>query len=235
MDRFFGKVCRDRATIRNDLNHLKVKRVKTGDLVEVLDEETFKPFLCQVEKISKKEAQLSVVKELEPNLPKVFVRLYQCVPVKLSTFDEIVENAVQVGVSQLIPVVSKRSFQKVSVIEEKLDRWRRVAAEALKQCGRHHPLEVLPPVRLEQIPPPSEGELRLFPFEREKSKLLKEELLREKPREVSLLIGPEGGFSEEEARLAREKGFKPVSLGNFVLKAETAATVAAFTAYHLLL
>ena len=235
MDRFFGRVLQKRATIESDFKHLKVKRIKEGDLIEVIDERSLKPFLGKVIKITKKRAEVEVLQELPLNVPKVFIRLYQCVPVKLSTFDEIVEMVSQVGVSEIVPVISKRSFNKVSTLREKLERWNRIALESVKQCGRHRPLKVLPPLKLEEIEPLKEG-LNLFPFERESSKLLAEELLLNKTAKVvALVIGPEGGFAKEEADLLEEKGFKPVSLGNFILKAQTAAVVSSFTVYHLLL
>ncbi len=234
MDRFFGTVCKGKAYIENDLNHLKVKRIKVGDLVEVIDVESFQPYLCRLEKMDRKKAELSIIEKKPKNIPKVSVKLYQCVPIKLSTFDEIVESAVQVGVSKLVPVISKRSFQKISTLREKLNRWNKIALETLKQCGRHEPLRIESPVRLEDIKP-SEGYANLFLFEREGGNLLAEKLLRRTFKGAVLVVGPEGGFSREEVLLLEERGFTATSLGNFVLRAEVAAAVAAFTAYHLLL
>ncbi len=234
MDRFFGTVCKGKAYIENDLNHLKVKRVKVGDLVEVIDIETFQPYLCRLERMDRKKAELAIIEKKPKNIPKVFVKLYQCVPVKLSTFDEIVESAVQVGVSKLVPVISKRSFQKISTLKEKLDRWNKIALETLKQCGRHEPMKIEKPVSLEDIEPSREF-ANLFLFEREGGRLLAEELSRGTFKGAVLVVGPEGGFSREEAIFLEEKGFIPTSLGNFVLRTEVAAAAAAFTAYHLLL
>ena len=235
MERFFGRlISPSTAVMEEDLKHLKVKRVKPGQEVELIEEESLKPYSCRLVAVEKRRALLEVVKELPPNLPKAFVRLYQCVPVKVSTFDEIVQKATEVGVSQIVPVISKRSFQKVSVIEEKLERWRRIVRESLKQCGRHHMPQILPPVKLEGIEP-DEGFLNLFPFEREDRKNLFE-VLRESdnPEGANVIVGPEGGFSKEEAQLLVEKGFLPVSLGNFILRAETAASVATFAVYNAL-
>ncbi len=232
MDRFFAVVSREGfAFIEDDFRHFKVKRVRVGDTVEVLDEKTFKPFLGEVEKIEKRRAVVRILKELPPNVPLFFVRLYQCVPVKLATFDEIVEKATEIGVSEIVPVISKRSFQKVSVIAEKIGRWERIAREALKQCGRHIPPKIFPPMVLEKIEP-QRGFLNLFPFEREGNNNLFE-VLEKNPslKGANIVVGPEGGFSAEEARLLTEKGFTPVSLGNFILRSETAAALAAGIVY----
>lgn len=236
MDRFFAKVVSPkRALIEKDLKHLKVKRTKIGDLVEVLDEETFKPFLGKLISISKKSAEVELIKPLEVKKPKFFVRLYQCVPVSVSTFDEIVEKATEIGVSEIVPVISKRSYQKKSVVEEKIPRWERIARETLKQCRRHIPPEIGKPQKLEDLRTEDDF-LNLFPFELEEKRKLLEVLKSSKtPKGVNIVIGPEGGFSEEEAKLLIAKGFIPVSLGDFILKTETAAIAAAFFVLHYLL
>ena len=234
MDRFFGRVSEGEAVINTpeELKHFKVKRVKKGDPVEIIDEKSLTPYLCEVLAVEKKRVVLKVLERLTPNVPELFIRLYQCVPVKVSTFDEIVEKVSEVGVSEIVPVVSKRSFQKLSVIKEKMKRWERIAKESMKQCGRHRPLKVSPPVVLDSITP-REDFLNLFPFERGGEalcSLLSKELQR--PNGVNLIIGPEGGFTAEEADTLTEKGFKRVSLGNFVLRAETAAVVASAVVYN---
>ncbi len=228
MERFFGRLSGDRAFIEDDeFRHFKVKRIKVGEEIKLWAGEKFKPLLCRVEKIEKKRAVLKVLKGLTPQVPKVFIRLYQCVPVKVSTFDEIVQKCSEVGVSEIVPVISKRSFQKVSVVEEKLKRWQKIALESMKQCGRDIPLKVLNPIKLTEI---EETGLKLFPFERASENILKS-LENEKTDKVSILIGPEGGFAKEEAQSLQEKGWKPVFLGDFILRAETAAAVAAAVTY----
>ena len=233
MDRFFAKILSPkRAIIDTDLKHLKVKRVKVGDLLEVLDEETFQPYLGKLVSLTKKGAEVELLKPLEVRKPKFFVRLYQCVPVSVSTFDEIVEKATQIGVSEIIPVISKRGYQKITVVSEKIPRWERIAKETLKQCGRHIPPKIGNPIKISDLT--VEGDfLNLFPFEGERNKKLVEVLKNSQPpKGINLIVGPEGGFSEEEANLLVERGFIPVSLGDFILKAETAAVAAAFFVIH---
>jgi 16S rRNA (uracil1498-N3)-methyltransferase len=233
MDRFFAKIVSPkRALIEKDLKHLKVKRTRIGDLIEVLDEETFEPFLGKLVSVSKKGAEVELIKPLEVKKPKFFVRLYQCVPVSISTFDEIVEKSTEIGVSEIVPVISKRSYQKWSVVEEKIPRWERIAKETLKQCGRHIPPLIGKPQKLEDLKA-EKNFLNLFPFELEGKKKLVEVLKNSNtPMGVNIVIGPEGGFSEGEAKLLTERGFIPVSLGEFILKAETAAIAAAFFVFH---
>jgi 16S rRNA (uracil1498-N3)-methyltransferase len=236
MERFFGIVNQDRALIEEDFHHLKVKRIKKGEHIEVIDKETFQPYLCEVETIEKRKALCKVLEPLPKNVPLVDITLLQCVPIKVSTLDEIIPPITQVGVSTLVPTISERSFQDTKVIERKIPRWEKIALESLKQCGRHQPLNIEKPLKLEQVKNylPEEG-LFLFPFEREKTLTLPKVLERvENPQKVFIVVGPEGGFSQKEAQLLEEIGFIPVSLGNFILKAETAAVVASALVYNLL-
>ena len=235
MERFFARVDPKGgiAYIEEDFNHFRAKRVKVGETVVVLDKESFTPYRGKVQRVEKRRAVVSIEEKLPPKGPEVFIRLYQCVPVSLSTFDEIVDKATQVGVSQIVPVISKRSYQKRKVVEEKIPRWERVAMEALKQCQRDLPPQILPQLPLEEIEP--EGDfLNLFPFERERGRNLLEVLcsVKEEPKGVNIVIGPEGGFTKEEALLLGERGFIPTSLGPFILRAETAATVAPAIVYN---
>jgi len=232
MDRFYGRVVGGRAFVENgEFKHFKVKRVRIGDTVEVLDE-NFQPYLCKVVEIERKRARLEVLEKLEPRRPKISITLYQCVPVKLSTFDDIVEMASQAGAERIVPVVSERSFQKISVLKEKLKRWQTIARESVKQCGRHQPLIVDSPVRLEDLKE-VEG-LKIFPFERGALNICSF-LEDKKDKKAAIVIGPEGGFSKREAEFLTSNGWHPVSLGDFILKAQTAAAVSVSTVYNALL
>jgi len=230
MDRFFGRVEGDRAVVEGEeFRHFKVKRVKVGDAVEVVDGES--SYLCRVRKIEKKRAELEVLEKLPPRLPKVSVILYQCVPIKLSTFDEVIEVASQTGAEEIVPVISKRSFQKVSVLEEKRRRWEAVARESLKQCGRQLPIRIGKPIRLEEIKV-TDG-LKIFPFERGGENLCSF-LEGKREQKAAVIVGAEGGFAEEEAEFLKRSGWNAVSLGDFVLKTPTAAAVSVATIYNAL-
>ena len=234
MDRFFGKVNGNKAYIEGDFKHFKAKRVKKGELVEVIDETDFQPYLCKVENIGKRNAVCSVLEKIPKNVPKCRITLLQCVPVKLQTMDFIVEKATEVGVSEIIPVISKRSFQNSGVIEKKLPRWERIARETLKQCGRHELPEIGKPIKIRDLNKVLKTEaLKVFPFERERAKSLFD--LEINGESVYLIVGPEGGFAKEEVQLLEGLGFVKISLGNFILKAETAAIVISAMIYNLLL
>jgi len=232
MDRFFGRVEGSKAVVEgNEFHHFRVKRIKPGDTVQVLNENN-QPYLCKVRSVGKKHAELEILKELPKKEPKVSITLYQCVPVKVSTFDDIVEMVSQTGVDRIVPVISKRSFQKLSTIEEKITRWKKIARESLKQSGRDKPLTIEPPKVLKELT--SVTGLKLFPFERA-SRNICTFLEKVSEKEASLIIGPEGGFSKEEADFLTLHGWNSVSLGDFILKAPTAAAVATGILYNALI
>jgi 16S rRNA (uracil1498-N3)-methyltransferase len=234
MDRFFGKVKGERAYIEDDFKHFKVKRIKKGETVEVINEENYQPYLCRVEAVEKRRVVCTVLERLPKNVPEVEITLLQCVPVKLQTMDFIVEKATEVGVSEIVPLISKRSFQDGKVIEKKIPRWEKIARETLKQCGRHKPLKLKKPIKLDELNGILERDaLKVFPFESETGKSFFD-LEIDNPQRAYLIVGPEGGFSKEEAELLEKFGFLKVSLGNFILKAETAAAVASAMLYNLL-
>jgi len=226
MDRYFARVKDGKALIEGEeFRHLKVKRTRVGDRIEVITEEG-DLYLCTLKEVKKREATAEVLKRLPPRKPEVFVELAVCVPVKVSLFDEIVQKATEVGVSKIVPLISKRSFQKAEVLKQKLPRWEKIAREALKQSGRSLPPLLEEPKRLGEFIP--EGELKLLAYERGGEWIT---AALEGKTSASLLVGPEGGFDLEEVEFLKERGWKPVSIGDFVMRTQTAAPVFAALAY----
>ncbi len=164
-----------------------------------------------------------MLEELDLTIPKPYLFVYQCVPVELKTMDIIVELLSQVGAYRLIPVLSKRGFNKREVIRARGERWKRIAVESLKQCGRPKPLEIGELVSIEDLPPMHRINLLLDNFG--EGKLMKE-LDFTTVEDVGLVVGPEGGFTQEEAKLLRKRGFISVRLKPYTLKSETAGAMA---------
>lgn len=168
--------------------------------------------------------------------PAVEIELIQCLP-KGDKMDSIVRKCVEIGVSRIVPVISRRSVVRLrrDQAEKKTARWRRIAEEAGKQCGR----SVIPEVAnvtafAEAVSDAAEAGLKLIPFELESERSLKSVLTGTRSEKVALCIGPEGGFSMEEVDLAVTRGFIPVTLGRRILRTETAGlVVAACILYHM--
>jgi 16S rRNA (uracil1498-N3)-methyltransferase len=140
--------------------------------------------------------------------------------------DQVVRQATEMGVQRLIPFVSIYS-EKIAPAraERRLARWQRQAQESLKSCQRLYLPEVSP---VQDFPAILQGpeEVKFLCYEGERGGGLQSCLSRSRPAGLRLLIGPEGGFSQEEVGQARKAGFQVVSLGPRRLRVETAALAA---------
>ncbi|WP_041434116.1 RsmE family RNA methyltransferase [Thermocrinis albus] len=204
-----------------ELKHIFARRWKVGQKVEVFWEGRL--FLCVLESISKKGAVCRILEEISTRPAEPYVYLYQCVPVEIGKMDFIVEKVSEVGAYQLTPLLSSRSFQNLQALEKRYERWRRIAFSSFKQCGRPIPLEIAPVTHLEDLKCRGGVCMVLDSFGGE---IWLSEVNLKDVKEVHLVVGPEGGFSEKEVQLLREKGFLPVRLRPYTLRSETAAVLA---------
>lgn len=138
--------------------------------------------------------------------------------------DWITEKAVEMGVSQLVPIAARRSVVQLTGErrEKRLQHWQRIAVAASEQCGRNRIMQVAPPQTLaEWLASESEpGLLRLACHPEADQSLAQAIQAHDGP--LALLVGPEGGWSEEELDLVRSYGVCAVSFGPRVLRTETA-------------
>jgi 16S rRNA (uracil1498-N3)-methyltransferase len=140
--------------------------------------------------------------------------------------DEVVRRTTEMGVSRIFPFTSERSERLTPErAARRRERWRRLARESLKSCQRSL-LPVIEPPRDFAAALDGPEEVKLIFWEEERGGGLPSVLHLPRPRDVRVLIGPEGGFSAGEAALAREAGFRVVSLGPRRLKVPTAALAA---------
>lgn len=160
--------------------------------------------------------------------PSNKVTLFQCLP-KAGKMELIIQKCVELGVRAIRPVYSKRCVVKPERSENKSIRYNRVSQEAAKQCGRSYAPEVLPVINLKNSDF-STFDLVLVAYEGEEEVTLKSILSEFKSREfdhdpqIAIVIGPEGGFEEEEIEtlLRSSKYAHSVSLGKRILRTETA-------------
>ena len=146
---------------------------------------------------------------------------------KADKMEFIVQKAVELGVSRIVPYLSKNCVSRPDKTEKKVERWRKIAAEAAKQCGRGRLPEVAAVVPVAQaIAQAAESETALFFYENEKRTGLRDALAGGVRDTVSLMVGPEGGFDPAEARAAVDAGLHSVSLGTRILRCETAPIAA---------
>lgn len=205
-----------------------VLRVKPGELLAILDGTGYR-YVCKVLNVNKKEIALEkVTKEPYSAESPVSIVLAQGIP-KGDKMDFIVQKSTELGVAKIIPVITEHSQIRRT---DKIQRWRKIALSASRQCGREKVPEIEEPVRFEEILLPisrhQNDTFRGIIFSEEEKKQNLKKILNDfkGTAEITLLIGPEGGFSKDEATSAIQKGFISVSLGPRILRTETAPITA---------
>ena len=230
MKRIFVDQLADIITFTGDTaRHLGYSlRSRVGDRVQVVDAlgSCAEVELIQFDHESVRARRVSEIIQLRIERP---ITLACCLP-KQNKFDVIVEKATELGVSRLVPLISDRTIARPSEAREqsKRERWSRIIREASQQSGRAS-MPLLEGIRelpawLEEIKPNLDNEnvVLIFCNERERDVYIKS-VVRDIRREVAILIGPEGGFSDREVRLIKDIGAVSVSLGSQIFKVDTAA------------
>jgi 16S rRNA (uracil1498-N3)-methyltransferase len=208
-------------------------RAKTGDRIILCDGEG-NEYLCRIEQITKEYTSAAIEDVCRSvSEPSIRVCLYQCLP-KGDKMEYIIEKAVELGASRIVPVLSSRCVSRpdAAALEKKTARWRAICHSAAKQAGRGIIPEVGHSVdfktALEQM---RESEGRILFYEQSDGRGLEQLVLD--ASSIAILIGPEGGFSEEEAEAARLSGVSLQSLGKRILRCETAPVSAISVIMHI--
>lgn len=158
--------------------------------------------------------------------PPYIATVYQAL-VKGDKMETVIQKAVETGASVIVPVATSRAVVKLDEKDarKKTERWQKIAHEAAKQCGRGIVPKVEMPLSCrDAIRQAAEADLPLFCYEGVGTRPLPGICQNyDSPETISLFVGPEGGFSEEEAEAAREAGMQMCGLGRRILRTETAA------------
>jgi len=216
----------------------KVLRMRVGDELFLMDKNGNR-YRGSIEEIRQGKVFVAIKERLLPPCsPPVHIVL--CISmIRSEPMDLVIQKVSELGAEVVQPFYSERSIVKISEdkVTQKLRHWTEVAKSAAKQCGRIKPLQVLPPVLLEELLKKDWGEnsLLLFLWEQERAVSIKEIFKKAgKVDKIVGVIGPEGGFTLHEAQLFKERGFISVSMGERILRAETAAiTFVALAQYEL--
>lgn len=164
--------------------------------------------------------------------PQARLTLYQSL-LPRDKFELVLQKCTEVGVSQFVPVVTQRSLVRrlETTTSKKLDRWRVILTEAAEQSHRTRIPDLATPVQFEEVLSQLNAFDRCLIASPHEQQMSLQKALRggntTTVQTIALLIGPEGGFTEQEFSLAAEAGTIPVSLGPRILRTETAAIVAA--------
>lgn len=232
MRRFFAETLdtgSDKVVLTGDeAHHIRcVLRMKAGDEVLLINGRGEECVSC-ISSLSETGVELEIT-DRRPCFadPSVEITLFQCLP-KQGKMEVIIQKCVELGVSHIVPTISKRCVVKLDGKENKLVRWNKVAVEAAKQCGRARVPKVETPIELSHIDI-APFDTVIFAYENESDLTLKSVLHDGKVhRSIAVIIGPEGGFDNAEAEELVKKGASSVSLGRRILRTETAgmATIA---------
>lgn len=223
-----------------DVNHIvNVLRMKPGEELAVSNGADGKEYRCEVHAFTKDrvECVLRFIKEDGVEL-SAKVCLFQALP-KADKMEFIIQKAVELGVSEIVPVASARCVVKLDAKKEasKLARWNAIAEAAAKQSRRALIPKVAPVVRFaEAVQMAAQADIKMIPYELAEGMGRTKELIGSiRPgMQAAVMIGPEGGFAEAEIEAAKAAGIEPVTLGRRILRTETAGLVVlAWIMYHL--
>ena len=209
----------------NVIRHLHVLRVREGEEITLFNGNGHS-YPTRLLSLAKRQAVAEVLSEQTvDNESPLAISLLQAVS-RGERMDFTLQKSVEMGVTEIFPVTSARSIVKLSGerAEKRQERWQEIVIAACEQCGRNriptvHPLLPLSQ-RLQQLP---QSDVRLLMGLHHPTSL---KAIQPAPQRITLMIGPEGGWSPEEEAAAFQTGFQSILLGKRVLRTETAALAA---------
>lgn len=198
----------------------QVMRVAPGSIIILLDNQTGE-WTAEVTATSRRAVDVTVTQNLRPREP--VPDFWLCVaPIKKHHFDLVIEKATELGVDRILPVLTRRSV----VDKVNAERMGVIMREAAEQCARTALPELAPPVPLPRLLADWPQERTIF-FADENGGESAATTIARHPGPAAILIGPEGGFDDDERALIRaHPQAHPISLGPRILRAETAAIAA---------
>jgi 16S rRNA (uracil1498-N3)-methyltransferase len=219
------EVSGDRAAlVGQHADHLiRVLRARVGEEFDIATGQSVRRGRISLLKDNRVEFELG---EAIPAAPMVEITLVLSI-FKFDRMEWAIEKCTELGVWRIVPLISRRTDSHLAAASaRRVERWQRIARQAAEQSRRTSPPEITPPIRLtEALHFP--GSLRIILAESEEETLLRDVLKPEAANNgIVLAIGPEGGWTEEELQALQEAGWISASLGNTILRAETAAIAA---------
>ena len=222
-----------RVTLSPEESHhaAKVLRLNTGEEVQLLD--GLNLWSGTLEEVSDKKTIARIASLCESPESPVHVTLLQGLP-KAEKMEWILQKATELGVWKILPVETERSIPKASRLQDKQERWQKIALEAAKQSGRAHVPEIAAPASWSKLKPTLQKEHYdqiLTAWEEEHTLSMTEAVQactrqHGRPESVLIVIGPEGGLTAEECGFFQEMGGMNITLGRRILRTETAGLCA---------
>ena len=200
----------------------RVLRSKVGDQIEIFDGKGISAH-AEILSLSKDQVIVNLTSEPDQVLKSSEIHLIQSIP-KGGNMELIVQKAVELGISSIQPLITKNTIARPEQMQKKISKWQRIAIEACKQCGQNHLPTIHPVAKFSDwIKTNDSSDLKLVAALLPESQSMHHIFQLETNRaSASFLIGPEGDFSDEEYTQILSANYKPVSLGNIILRVETA-------------
>jgi 16S rRNA (uracil1498-N3)-methyltransferase len=202
-----------------ETRHLRdVLRLKTGDIISVFDG-SGKEFECSVATIEKRTSNLQIIREIAPAAPESSLSITVAAAVTpAEKYDLVIQKMMELGAAHIVPLITARTEIKAKAAAARVERWRKIAFESAKQCGRARLMTVGEPVGVDAFWNEVKQPVVFFSERGGKSFDMLPII-----DTVTLVYGPKGGWDDDELRMAAENDASIVTFGGRILRAETAA------------
>jgi 16S rRNA (uracil1498-N3)-methyltransferase len=210
-------------TLPQETSHYisRVLRAKVGDILHLFDGKRPQEYVAEIIEISKKSvlAKIKSVHKVNNESP-LSIHIGQAL-VKGDKLDTIIQKSTELGVKALTPLITERCDYKLSKdrLDKKILHWQKIAISAAEQSGRVFPMQINEPCTLQVwFDQKHQHCLILDPY----SKTCLQDLDLQNPTQISITIGPEGGFTAQEIKMIQHKNTTAIQLGPRILRTETA-------------
>lgn len=213
-----------------------VLRLGAGDELFVFDGEGHE-YRGVIAELTSRSATLNVLEQIQPTSPESSLHFILAVALlKGEKFDLVVQKATELGVTRLTPLITARADVRIrepADARRKADRWARIAFESAKQCGRAQLMLVDPPMNLDEFfRSITDVQMKLTYTARDGDPHADLARTDVKNARIAAMVGPEGGWTDDELKQASAHACKIVTLGGRILRAETAAIAVATLLQH---
>ena len=213
-----------------DVNHItNVLRLKKDSQIQICNEETSKNYITKILEYDKEKVICEIIEKIDSKVEtNIDITVYQGLP-KADKMELIIQKVTEIGVKTIVPVAMERCIVKLDEKEaiKKQDRWQKIAEVAAKQSKRDIIPEIDSLIKIEKLYDKiNEYDLFIVAYEDEEKLTLKEVLKQNSNvKNIAVLIGPEGGIDLKEIEKLKQNGAIVVTLGNRILRTETAPIV----------
>ena len=211
--------------VGEDYKHIsKVLRMSVNEKISICVKQTEERFLAEITDIDNEKVMCKIIEKFQSNETNINVTIYQGIP-KSDKMEYIIQKSVELGAKTIVPVEMKNCIAKIKDPDKKITRWQAISEASAKQSKRNIIPKITYPINMiEMCSGFHNYDLVLVAYENEKDIGIKEIFKKYKnAKDIAIIIGPEGGLTENEVKQVENKGGISVSLGKRILRTETAS------------